>query len=59
MNAPAPTTDQVNRDSAPANRCPSTQLSVPECSCQDCLTKLMQAYAPGLLAAESAQPALS
>jgi hypothetical protein len=51
--------DQVTRESAPANRCPSTQLSVPECSCQDCLTKLMQAHAPGLLAAEAAQPALS
>jgi hypothetical protein len=51
--------DQVTRESAPANHCPTTQLSVPECSCQDCLTKLMQAYAPALLAAEAAQPALS
>lgn len=52
MNAPAPI-NSADPQSVNAKLCPSTQLAVPECSCQSCLTRLMQAYAPALPAAES------
>ncbi len=59
MNAPSPPPiDTAELDTTLSNRCQSTQLAVPECSCQTCITQLMQAYAPELLASE-AQPALS
>jgi hypothetical protein len=53
MNASPPPIDSADPQSVNASLCSATQLAVPECSCQDCLTRLMQAYAPPLLAAEA------
>jgi hypothetical protein len=55
MNAPAPPLiETAGHETSVANRCPGTQLTVPECSCQACVTRLLHAYAPALLASESA-----
>jgi hypothetical protein len=53
MNAPAPPLiETAGHETSASNRCPGTQLTVPECSCHACLTRLLRAHAPALLAAE-------
>jgi hypothetical protein len=61
MNAPPPPApiDYAMRRPGQGGRCPTTQLTVPECSCQSCLTELMRAHAPAAIAARVGQPALS
>ena len=39
------------------NACQHTGISVPECSCRECLQALTQRHAPSLLAHEAAKQA--
>ena len=56
MNAPPPPPiNSANRRPATAVSCANTRLAVPECSCLDCLERLIRAHAPALLAGH-AQP---
>ncbi len=55
MNAPPPQNSTHERRPATALSCAKTRLSVPECSCLDCLEGLIRANAPALLA-RHAQP---
>jgi hypothetical protein len=49
MNAPPPNTPP-QRQRASGTDCANTRLAVPECSCLDCLERLIRAHAPALLA---------
>ncbi len=51
MNAPAPPPiGPPRRHSAAVVRCANTRLAVPECSCLNCVERLIRAHAPALLA---------
>jgi hypothetical protein len=50
MNAPPPPNPPSQRQRTDVNSCANTRLAVPECSCLDCLERLIRTHAPALLA---------